>query len=73
MGDRARLQLGTDIMSGQDMVAALAMGADFTLIGRAYLYGFMAGGRDGVDRAIEISRDRSSTRCGCSASREWRT
>ncbi len=32
----------------------LARGAHFTLIGRAYLCGLMAGGRDGVDRTIEI-------------------
>ena len=41
-------------MSGADIVAAVAMGARFTLIGRAYLYGLMAGGEPGVDRAIEI-------------------
>jgi len=41
-------------MSGADIVASVALGARFTLIGRAYLYGLMAGGRDGVDRAIEI-------------------
>ena len=41
-------------MSGADIVAAVALGARFTLIGRAYLYGLMAGGRAGVDRAIEI-------------------
>src|SRR5699024_7774816 len=35
-------------------VASLALGADFTLIGRAYLFGLMAGGREGVDRTIEI-------------------
>ncbi|MUK00469.1 alpha-hydroxy-acid oxidizing enzyme [Vibrio cholerae] len=46
--------LDTGIMSGGDIVAALALGADFTLIGRAYLYGLMAGGRQGVDRTIEI-------------------
>ncbi|WP_081747431.1 alpha-hydroxy acid oxidase [Arthrobacter sp. Br18] len=46
--------LDTGILSGGDIVAALALGADFTLIGRAYLYGLMAGGRPGVDRAIEI-------------------
>ena len=39
-----------------DTVAALALGAKFTLIGRAYLYGLMAGGRQGVDRTIEILR-----------------
>lgn len=44
----------TGIASGGDIVAALAGGADFTLIGRAYLYGLMAGGRAGVDRTIEI-------------------
>lgn len=41
-------------MSGADIVASIALGARFTLIGRAYLYGLMAGGRDGVDRAIQI-------------------
>ncbi|MGO2541346.1 MAG: alpha-hydroxy acid oxidase [Specibacter sp.] len=46
--------LDTGIMSGADIIAALALGADFTLIGRAYLYGLMAGGRAGVDRALEI-------------------
>ena len=44
----------TGIMSGADIVACLALGAKFTLVGRAYLYGLMAGGRQGVDRAIEI-------------------
>jgi len=50
------VHLDTGIMSGQDVVAAVAHGARFTLVGRAYLYGLMAGGRDGVDRAIEILR-----------------
>ncbi len=50
----AAVILDTGIMSGADIIAALAQGADFTLIGRAYLYGLMAGGRAGVDRAIEI-------------------
>jgi L-lactate dehydrogenase (cytochrome)/glycolate oxidase len=54
VGEELEIHLDTGIMSGQDIVAALAMGADFTLIGRAYLYGLMAGGRRGVDRAIEI-------------------
>jgi L-lactate dehydrogenase (cytochrome) len=50
----AAIILDTGIMSGADIIAALALGADFTLIGRAYLYGLMAGGRAGVDRAIRI-------------------
>jgi L-lactate dehydrogenase (cytochrome) len=44
-------------MNGADVVASIALGAKFTLIGRAYLYGLMAGGRAGVDRAIEILAD----------------
>ena len=48
------MHLDTGIMSGADIVAAIAHGAEFTLVGRAYLYGLMAGGRDGVDRTIEI-------------------
>ena len=42
--------------SGADIVAAIALGANFTWIGRAYLYGLMAGGKEGVDRALEILR-----------------
>ena len=56
VGDDVEVHLDTGIMSGQDIVAAIAHGAHFTLVGRAYLYGLMAGGRDGVDRAIEILR-----------------
>ena len=48
--------IDTGIMNGADIVASIAMGAKFTLIGRAYLYGLMAGGRQGVDRTIEILR-----------------
>lgn len=54
VGSDLEVHLDTGIMSGQDIIAALAHGAHFTLIGRAYLYGLMAGGRPGVDRAIEI-------------------
>ena len=54
VGNDTEVHLDTGIMSGADIVAAVAMGAKFTLIGRAYLYGLMAGGRDGVDRTIAI-------------------
>lgn len=55
-GTALKIHLDTGIMSGQDIVAALAVGADFALIGRAYRYGLMAGGRRGVDRAVAILR-----------------
>jgi L-lactate dehydrogenase (cytochrome) len=54
VGKDAEIAIDTGIMNGADIVASLAMGAKFTLVGRAYLYGLMAGGRQGVDRAIEI-------------------
>ncbi len=56
VGSDVEVHLDTGIMSGQDIVAAVAHGAHFTLIGRAYLYGLMAGGREGVDRTIDILR-----------------
>lgn len=54
VGRDTEIAIDTGIMDGADIVASIAMGATFTLIGRAYLYGLMAGGRAGVDRAIAI-------------------
>ena len=51
---RAAVLLDTGIMHGGDIVAAVANGADAVLVGRAYLYGLMAGGRAGVARSLEI-------------------
>ena len=56
VGDRAEVFVDTGIMSGGDLVAARALGATAGVVGRAYLYGLMAGGEPGVDRAIEILR-----------------
>ncbi|MEO9248352.1 alpha-hydroxy acid oxidase [Citricoccus nitrophenolicus] len=53
-GTGVEVILDSGIMSGADIVSALALGADFVLIGRAYLYGLMAGGEQGVARAIEL-------------------
>jgi L-lactate dehydrogenase (cytochrome) len=54
VGKDVEIGIDTGIMSGADIVASVALGATFTMIGRAYLYGLMAGGRRGVDRTIEI-------------------
>ncbi len=54
IGKHAEVHVDTGIMHGADIVACVAQGAKFTLIGRAYLYGLMAGGREGVDKTIEI-------------------
>ena len=50
------IMVDTGIMHGADIIASIAQGASFTLIGRAYLYGLMAGGREGVDKTLEILR-----------------
>jgi isopentenyl diphosphate isomerase/L-lactate dehydrogenase-like FMN-dependent dehydrogenase len=57
VGRDLEVHLDTGIMNGADIVASIALGARFTLVGRAYLYGLMAGGRRGVDRAIDILAD----------------
>ncbi|HET6987661.1 MAG TPA: alpha-hydroxy acid oxidase [Kribbella sp.] len=54
VGTDAEIYLDTGILSGADIVAAIALGADACLVGRAYLYGLMAGGQRGVARAAEI-------------------
>lgn len=56
IGDDPTVLIDTGIMSGGDVVAALALGADGGMIGRAYLYGLMAGGAEGVERALDIFR-----------------
>jgi L-lactate dehydrogenase (cytochrome) len=59
VGKDLEIAIDTGTMSGADIVASVALGAKFVLVGRAYLYGLMAGGREGVDRAIGILRDQT--------------
>lgn len=54
VGDRAEVLVDTGIMHGGDIVAALALGARAALVGRAYVYGLMAGGRRGVAKAVSL-------------------
>jgi L-lactate dehydrogenase (cytochrome) len=54
VGDRTEVWVDTGVMSGADIVAAVALGAGIVLVGRAYLYGLMAGGERGVERATDI-------------------
>ncbi len=54
VGDRAEVYVDGGITSGSDLVAAVALGARAGLVGRAYLYGLMAGGERGVQRVADI-------------------
>ncbi|OAV61774.1 alpha-hydroxy acid oxidase [Enteractinococcus helveticum] len=54
VGNHTTILVDTGVMNGADAVAAHALGADFAMVGRAWLYGLMAGGRVGVNRMIAI-------------------
>jgi L-lactate dehydrogenase (cytochrome) len=54
VGPEVSLVVDSGVRHGSDIAVALALGADACSIGRAYLYGLMAGGEPGVDKAIDI-------------------
>ena len=54
VGKSVEIHMDTGIMHGADIIAAIAKGANFTWVGRAYLYGLMAGGARGVEKSFEI-------------------
>jgi L-lactate dehydrogenase (cytochrome) len=54
IGPKVTLIVDSGIRSGADIAMAVALGADAAAIGRAYLFGLMAGGEPGVDHALTI-------------------
>jgi L-lactate dehydrogenase (cytochrome) len=54
VGDKMQIFLDGGIMSGRDVLAAIGLGADAVLIGRAYLYGAMAAGSAGIEKMLSI-------------------
>lgn len=54
VGKDTEVHLDTGILSGADIIASVTLAARFTMVGRAYLYGLMAGGLPGVNRTFEI-------------------
>lgn len=57
VGDKTGVYLDGGVRSGSDLAAAVALGADASFVGRAYLYGLMAGGQKGVDRMLALFRE----------------
>ena len=67
VGDRIEVHMDGGIRSGQDVLKAIALGAKGTFIGRPFLYGLGAMGKEGVSLALEIIRkelDTSMALCG---------
>ena len=54
VGDDIEVWMDGGIRSGQDMLKAIALGAKGTLLGRAFVYGLGADGKQGVQKALEI-------------------
>lgn len=56
MGNGTEIWMDGGIRSGQDVLKALAFGANGVFIGRPWVYGLGADGRSGVYRVLEIIR-----------------
>jgi L-lactate dehydrogenase (cytochrome) len=54
VGPSFTVLVDSGVRHGADAAIALALGADAAVLGRAYLYGLMAGGEAGVDRALNL-------------------
>ena len=75
VGTRLAVLIDGGFRRGTDVVKALALGAEAVLLGRATLYGLIAGGAAGVDRALAILTteiDRVLGQLGCSSVAELR-
>ena len=56
-GDNCEVLVDSGIRSGLDVVKAMAMGADFTLIGRPWVYALAANGGEGLKHMLELMQD----------------
>ncbi len=75
VGPDITIVVDSGVRHGADIAVAIALGADGVAIGRAYLYGLMAGGESGVDKAIDLLHEqfiRTLQLLGAHSSRELR-
>jgi L-lactate dehydrogenase (cytochrome) len=52
--DKIKVMMDSGIRSGPDVARALASGAEFTFLGRSFMYGVAALGKEGGDHTISI-------------------
>ncbi len=67
VGGEIEVIVDSGIRSGQDVLRALALGAQSCLLGRAYVYGLGAAGQEGVKRAVDIIRGELDITMGLTA------
>ena len=68
VGDRLKIVFDSGVRTGLDVVRALALGADFVLLGRAFMYGVAAFGDKGGAHVADILIDdlkNNMTQLGC--------
>src|SRR5580692_8052547 len=64
VGSKMEILFDGGIRSGQDVMRALALGAESCMIGRAYVHGLGAGGEAGVAKAISLIAKELETTMG---------
>ena len=57
IGSRSAVIFGSGVRNGLDIMRALALGADFVLLGRAFIYGVAALGAYGGDHVAHVLQD----------------
>jgi L-lactate dehydrogenase (cytochrome) len=75
VGGKATVLLDSGVRSGLDIARALALGADFVLLGRAFMFAVAALGEQGADHAVRILREdlaNNMSNLGCATLDELR-
>ncbi len=57
VGSKIEILIDGGFRRGTDIIKAIALGAKACMIGRPYLYGLCAGGKEGVDRTLQIYQE----------------
>ncbi len=70
VGGDVEIYLDSGIRSGQDVLKALAMGAQGVMIGRSYIYGLGAMGQEGVRHSLEVIHKELETTMALCGKRE---